>query len=46
MELKLLGCCLTVCERRWLGGDKDFDSEEGEGATGHVVWLTGVLKRS
>lgn len=46
MELKLLGCCLTVCERRWPGYDKGFDSDGGEGATGHVIYVTGDLKRS
>lgn len=45
MELRL-GCCFTVCERRWLGCDKDFDSDEGEGATSHVIWFIGDLKRS
>lgn len=45
MELRL-GCCFTVYERRWLGCDKDFDSDEGEGATGHVIWFIGDFKRS
>lgn len=37
---------LSVCERRWLGYDKGFDSDGGEGATGHVICFTGDLKRS
>lgn len=44
--LKLLGCCLAVCERCWPGYDKEFGSDQGEGAPGPMIWITGDLKTS